>query len=328
MNHVQKLYLIAILSLSAAAGPGFSQDEPAPKLVCDDPVYEFGEVDNTKKVEHDFIIRNDGDANLNISNVKATCGCTVANISTKLVAPGESSTISAVLNLGGKDGAMNKRITVHSNDPVSKQTILSLKGKAISRVSYTPRSLMTPSLVYGEVATNIITITSHEETPLEVTIENIGSKHLDAEVLASENEKEVKVRVTTKPSLPKGATTGRLVLKTSTSARPQINVPFRFNVVGELSVYPAEISLIPRDRPQTKIISVSPGLVKEFTIAQVIVPDESIQAVVEDLKGSRYRIVLKNIVRAEELDGKSVKITTSAPGMESFEIPFKVMIRK
>ena len=136
------------------------------------------------------------------------------------------------------------------------------------------------------------------------------------------------MRVTTKPSLPKGATTGRLVLKTSTSARPKINVPFRFNVVGELSVYPAEISLIPRDRPQTKIISVSPGLVKEFTIAQVIVPDESIQAVVEDLKGSRYRIVLKNIVRAEELDGKSVKITTSAPGMESFEIPFKVMIRK
>jgi hypothetical protein len=328
MKHVHKLLIIIIFTLSAAPGPGFAQEEPAPKLVCDEPVYEFGEVDNTKKIEHDFIIRNEGDATLNISDVKAACGCTVANVSTKLVAPGESSTISAVLNLSGKDGPMNKRITVHSNDPKSKQMTLSLKGKATSLVSYSPRSMMTPSLVYGESATNIITVTSLEDTPLEVTIENIGSKHLEAELLESENDKEAKVRVITKPSLPKGATTGRLVLKTSTSARPLINVPFRFNVVGELSVYPAEISLIPRDRPQTKIISVSPGLVKEFTIDKVIVPDESIQSTIEDLKGNRYRIVLKNILRSEELDGKSVKITTTAPNMETIEIPFKVHIRK
>jgi len=328
MNHVYKLPILTIFTIFVFTGPGFAQDEPAPKLVCDEPVYEFGEVDNTKKVEHDFIIRNEGNTTLNISNVKAACGCTVANVSTKLVPPGESSTISAVLNLSGKDGVMNKRITVHSNDPNSKQTILSLKGKATSLVSYTPRSMMTPSLVHGELATNIITVTSLEDSPLEVSIENIGSKHLEAELLEKENDKEVKVRVTTKPSLPKGATTGRLVLKTSTSARPLINVPFRFNVVGELSVYPAEISLIPRDRPQTKIISVSPGLVKEFTIDQVIVPDDGIQASVEDLKGNRYRIVLKNILRSEELDGKFVRILTTAPNMESIEIPFKVHIRK
>ena len=184
---------------------------------------------------------------------------------------------------------------------------------------------MTPKLLHGDMVTNVITVVSLEEMPLAVTIENAGSKHIRAEVLEPEADKnQVQVRVATLSTLPKGATTGRLALKTNSQARPKINIPFRYNVIGELSVYPAEIAIIPRDRPQTKIISVSPGLVKEFIVEKVIVPDERIEAVIENLKQNRYRIQLRNIVQSELLDGKTVRVVTTATGMELIEIPFKV----
>lgn len=120
MNCVHKLYIIVIFFFFVVVGLGFVQDEFVFKLVCDELVYEFGEVDNIKKVEYDFIIWNDGNVIFNIFNVKVICGCMVVNIFIKFVVFGEFLMIFMVLNLGGKDGVMNKWIMVYFNDLVFK----------------------------------------------------------------------------------------------------------------------------------------------------------------------------------------------------------------
>ena len=50
----------------------------APKVFCPEPVYDFGTMENTKKVKHDFVIRNVGGETLRITKVRTSCGCTVA----------------------------------------------------------------------------------------------------------------------------------------------------------------------------------------------------------------------------------------------------------
>ena len=67
-----------------------------------------------------------------------------------------------------------------------------------------------------------------------------GGKESRHAVVEREGDKsQVHVRVATVSTLPKGATTVRLALKTNSQARPTINIPFRYNVIGELSAYPA-----------------------------------------------------------------------------------------
>ena len=60
----------------------------APRLVCEQPTFEFGELDESAVVEHEFVLRNAGTAPLNITSVRAACGCTVASLQDPIVQPG------------------------------------------------------------------------------------------------------------------------------------------------------------------------------------------------------------------------------------------------
>ena len=56
-----------------------SEEVLAPKIVCDEPVYDFGEIANHNVVEHEYVIRNAGTLSLEIRSVRASCGCTAAS---------------------------------------------------------------------------------------------------------------------------------------------------------------------------------------------------------------------------------------------------------
>ena len=305
------------------------ESPPVPKIVCDEPVHEFGEVENSQIIEHDFTIRNAGGATLEILKAKPSCGCTVANISSKVVEPGETAIISAKLNLRGREGKQHKSISVESNDPKTKNLSLLLRGNAVSLVSVSPRTIMVPKMIQGEITTNTIRIVSREEGALEVTVGTTGSPHVEARVVPVEGTNAVDVVVTTKASLPKGATFGRVTLNTNCKSRPAVNVAFRYSVVGEISVYPTELAMVAQDKPLTRILTVGPGIVQEFAIEGVEVPaDSKIVAKVQDLKNSRYRIVLSEIIPGKDLDGKVLRILTTAENMEVVEVPFKIISRK
>ena len=96
----------------------------APKLVCDEPTYKFGELESSETVEHTFILRNEGDLDLEITRVKPACGCTAANLSEKIIHPGGEAQIRTRLSLRGRRGRQRKSITVESNDPKQPRLLL------------------------------------------------------------------------------------------------------------------------------------------------------------------------------------------------------------
>lgn len=301
---------------------------PAPSLVCDKPVYEFGERDNSEVVEHDFIIRNDGDLTLEIKKAKPSCGCTVANISLREVPPGESAVITAKLNLKGRDGKQHKTISVESNDPVQPNYKLTLTGTAIASITVSPRSIIVPNIEAGVPRTNIVRVTSRDPEPLTITDIKTGHEKVTATVVPVEGENAVEIHVVTAADLPRGSTFGRLTAKTGNPNKPLINIPFRYTVLGEIAVYPQEITMISQTQAVTRILTLGPGKIKAFTVEGVDLPDESMTAKIQDLKNSRYRVVLSNIQPTMELNGKSITIHTTAAGMESVSIPFKVIQRR
>ena len=77
--------------------------------------HDFGTINEGDKVEHVYKFTNEGNSDLLISNVKASCGCTVPTYTETPVKPGETGEIKAVFDSSNKPGAQQKTITVTLN---------------------------------------------------------------------------------------------------------------------------------------------------------------------------------------------------------------------
>ena len=104
----------------------------APVIDYNQRVFEFGEIPEGQKVEYSFIILNKGKSDLQIRSVKASCGCTAANPTTKVIKPGANTDLKVTFDSKGKVGLQNKTITIISNDPNQSTTILRISGNVLA----------------------------------------------------------------------------------------------------------------------------------------------------------------------------------------------------
>lgn len=88
---------------------------------------DFGDIVQGAKVEHVFTLTNTGTVPLVISNVAATCGCTVPSWPKEPVAPGKSAEIKVSFNSAGKMGKQNSIVRIYSNasEPIEKVSLIS-----------------------------------------------------------------------------------------------------------------------------------------------------------------------------------------------------------
>jgi len=79
--------------------------ESSGSLVCDGSTeYEAGEVMPGEDVQHDFLLRNDSDQQMSILEINRSCGCTHADVSRKIVRPGEVTVLSVTMRVTGPFG--------------------------------------------------------------------------------------------------------------------------------------------------------------------------------------------------------------------------------
>ena len=100
----------------------------APKLVIDEPLYDFGRIKQGDVVTKEFTFRNEGKSTLNIRKTNSTCGCTVAAMDKKELLPGDEARISIRFNSSGRRGQQQKSITIFSNDPKSPTQRIMIKA--------------------------------------------------------------------------------------------------------------------------------------------------------------------------------------------------------
>ncbi|GMQ29639.1 DUF1573 domain-containing protein [Algoriphagus confluentis] len=88
---------------------------------------DFGDIVQGQKVEHTFTLTNSGSEPLIISNVAATCGCTVPSWPKEPIAPGNSAEIKVSFNSAGKMGKQNSVVRIYSNatEPIEKVSLIS-----------------------------------------------------------------------------------------------------------------------------------------------------------------------------------------------------------
>lgn len=108
------------LHISAICCSGFFSTLPTeaePKIRFDKTLHDFGSVEEGIDISCKFIIHNDGDKALKITETKSTCGCTVAAVKQKSIPAKASEELTVMMDTSMKQGPVKKEITIKSNDP-------------------------------------------------------------------------------------------------------------------------------------------------------------------------------------------------------------------
>lgn len=110
--------LVAVVGLSSMTTQAIGE------FKFDKESHEFGKIAKGKPVSHDFTFTNAGDAPIVISEVKPTCGCSVAEFTKTPIKPGETGVIKVVFNAAAS-GPFTKSFIIRSNTktPVKNLTI-------------------------------------------------------------------------------------------------------------------------------------------------------------------------------------------------------------
>ena len=104
------------------------KDSLSPKAVFNHFSYQYGEIFQGEKIDHDFIITNAGVNPLIIHKVKSTCGCIKTSLTKTEISKGESAIIHVDFDSFGKEGKDSRSIYVYLNDPEKSTVTLDLNG--------------------------------------------------------------------------------------------------------------------------------------------------------------------------------------------------------
>lgn len=88
--------------------------------MCDAPVYNFGQVDQSAVITNVFTVRNEGKLTYVHKYVQVGCSCTRGRLDKRMIGPGESAEVTAVYTAARRRGPQKKSlrlIPVDSDEP-------------------------------------------------------------------------------------------------------------------------------------------------------------------------------------------------------------------
>jgi hypothetical protein len=148
------LALLAAQAIGAATGP---------RLVLDDPVFDFGTIYQGDPVTHAFRLRNAGDALLKLQAVRDSCGCTTSSASAQEIAPGATGEVTVALHTALLRDQVLKHVYVDTDDRATPRATLTLEGFVKREVDILPAGVYLGSVPVGQSAAREVEI-----RPLEV----------------------------------------------------------------------------------------------------------------------------------------------------------------
>ncbi len=135
---------------------------------------DLGSVKSNTKVKGTYKISNQGNAYLQISELRPSCGCASTVLGQWGLQPKEISIIEVTLDTTGMKGDVIKSIQVVTNDPQSPTTLLTLKAKVIPDLDISQEVIFWVNL--SEKPSAKTTIRFHSNIDQQVDINAIDTR--------------------------------------------------------------------------------------------------------------------------------------------------------
>ncbi len=217
---------LTCLGICAVAAAQESRPAAAPRLELGAREWNFGEVWQGEPLSFEFQVKNAGDAPLEISDVKSSCGCTVPTKPKSPLAPGESDTVKISFDSVKRHGAQSQTVTFATNDPQQPMTSFKLSGTIKPVYDITPANSISFGKLYqdSQESRSVEIIDRYtDKMPLKLKEgQDFGSYTVELKEIKPDEH----YQLTATPKLPLavGEARGRVVLLTGIERLPEIEV--------------------------------------------------------------------------------------------------------
>jgi len=228
-----KLLLIPffVVSFLIEASIGICEQSSSPSIFFEEKIFDAGDIKGNGYLEHTFKVYNKGESPLEITEVKASCGCTAVNFD-KTIPPGKEGNITLKVNIKGNTGAIEKTARVFSNDPQNYMVILTIKAFIKESILVSSKSVRFRGKE-GSVLTQSIDIIAQEQKPLSIKpgVFSLQEK-MNYTIEETEKGKAFRIVFTNKPQ-PAGHFNGYLSLTTNYEDNPEIKISINGNFLKD-----------------------------------------------------------------------------------------------
>lgn len=213
------LWLPAV-SFGSASGPGVTLSETQ---------HDFGEVYEDRQLTYTFVVKNNGNAPLEILKVDPDCACTVPKYD-RTIAPGSQGEITLTIKPYSVMRQFRKETRIFSNDREHGEFTLVLTGTAKPFIEIQPSHIIRLRGAPGDNLQGQVRFTSHLPGPFKITDyrTNIPDK-IEVNLKAVEADRVYVLEVKNK-SQNSGPYAGLVELTTTSKERPRLIV----RVFGEI----------------------------------------------------------------------------------------------
>lgn len=295
-----------------------------PRISCSAPVYEFGTLDESATLHHTFVIKNEGDEDLNLGKVRACCGAKV-KVAKKVLKPGEKLDIPFEMKLKGRKGTQDKNIFIASDDPKTPYLNLKIKGSVKRYYQITDRYIRLDNISTDSVINEKVVITQEKDFPFEITKVETNNKAFSASFkklnIPLSSLKKYKVSISGKGSFKPGRLSNRVKIFTDNDAFPYITVYLSGVVKSPLSVLPKSITVTKSAKAVKRFLAIR-SKHKDFEISLQDIP-----AGVEFIKKKRKLgewICTLTIDSAKLTENSELVLSSTFPGVEEIKVPITV----
>lgn len=109
--------------------PQINTSGPYPKAVADSTEFDFGTMVLGDTASHTFIIRNEGEAPLELTKGQATCQCVVGDLADGKIPPGGQVDVKLSWTPKARMPEFRQMAPLHTNDPENREIQLQIMGK-------------------------------------------------------------------------------------------------------------------------------------------------------------------------------------------------------
>jgi len=126
-------FILKFTCVIVQKGLGKQSEPKTPKLKIAKNQHNFGNVEEGKLVEVKIGIKNQGKGVLEITDIKSSCGCAAALVSSKKLNAGENGNIRIELDTANREGLLTRTVTIYSNDPKAPNQVITLSANILKR---------------------------------------------------------------------------------------------------------------------------------------------------------------------------------------------------
>src|SRR5262245_28759201 len=206
--------------------------------------HDFGHVARGAKAEFAFELQNVYEEDIQIADVRTSCGCTTPTISKPTLKTWEKGTIVATLNTRSFVGQRNSTLTVIIDKPFYAEVQLTIAGYIHSDVDFQPGVAALGEIEQGTSGEQAISVTYRGGGNWQIADVRSANTHLEVELgdpIRQPGLVSYKMIVRVKADAPAGILQDQLTLVTNDQRMPTVVLPVEGRVTPPLAVNPSPL---------------------------------------------------------------------------------------